>query len=154
MNGSAYALLSAAARYWFLALALFILVRLVLAVTREMRIERRVQQEIGQAGTNIGATLELLSDEERHYRRGRLCPVEGETTFGSSGKCDVRLRSLCRVHCILRRSREGMMVLPVGRALVLVDDEEVLRRAIASDGAVIQMGGLRFRLHMEGTDEA
>ena len=77
MNATAYELLSAIAKYWFIALALFILARMILSVTREIRIERQVQVEIGQAGTGINATLVLLSDEDRKLKRGKRYAVQG-----------------------------------------------------------------------------
>lgn len=155
MNATAYELLSAIARYWFIALAIFILVRMILSVTREMRIEKQVQREIGDAGTNINATLILLSDEDKRIKRGKLYAVEGETTVGKSHKCDICVRSasLNRVHCILGRVKEGMEVLPVGRAFVVVDGEVTGRRAMAFDGSTIQMGGLVFRLRLEENNE-
>lgn len=156
MNATAYELLSAIAKYWFIALALFILARMVLSVTREIRIERQVQAEIGQAGTGINATLVLLSDEDHKMKRGKRYAVQGETTVGRAGRCDVTLhtRSLERVHCILNMERDGMSVVPVGRAFVVVDGKVVQRRATAQDGSEIQMGGLVFRLRLEETDDA
>ena len=67
MNATAYELLAAIAKYWFIALALFILVRMILSVTREMRIEQQVQKEIGRAGTGLNATLVLLSEIGRAH---------------------------------------------------------------------------------------
>ena len=156
MNATAYELLSAIAKYWFIALALFILARMILSVTREIRIERQVQVEIGQAGTGINATLILLSDEDRKLKRGKRYAVQGETTVGRAGRCDItlRARSLQRVHCILNMERDGMSVVPVGRAFVVVDGSVVQRRATAQDGSEIQMGGLVFRLRLEETDDA
>ena len=128
MNASAYELLASIARYWFLGLAVLIAVRLILAVVREMRIEWRVQREISEAGTSINATLVLLSDEDRRMRRGKLYAVEGETTVGRSHNCDVRIGSpsLKGTHCILNMEADGMNVVPVGGAFVVVDGE-VLR---------------------------
>ena len=156
MNATAYELLSAIAKYWFIALALFILARMVLSVTREIRIERQVRYEIGQAGTGINATLVLLSDENRKMKRGKRYAVQGETTVGCAGRCDISLhtRSLERVHCILNMERDGMSVVPVGRAFVVVDGQVVQRRATAQDGSEIQLGGLIFRLRLEETDDA
>lgn len=151
MNASAYELLASIARYWFLGLAALIAVRLILAVVREMRIEWRVQREISEAGTSINATLVLLSDEDRRLRRGKLYAVEGETTVGRSHNCDVRIGSpsLKGTHCILNMEADGMNVVPVGDAFVVVDGEVVGRRALAQDGSTIQMGGLVFRLRLE-----
>ncbi|MGI5884216.1 MAG: FHA domain-containing protein [Candidatus Spyradocola sp.] len=151
MNASAYELLANIARYWFLGLALVIAVRMILAVVREMRIEWRVQREISEAGTSINATLILLSDEDRRLRRGKLYAVEGETTVGRSRNCDVRIGSpsLKGTHCILNMEGDGMNVVPVGDAFVVVDGEIVGRRALARDGSTIQMGGLVFRLRLE-----
>lgn len=151
MNATAYELLASIAKYWFIALAVFILVRLVISVIREMRIEGQVQKEIYEAGTGINATLILLSDEERRTRRGKLYAVEGETTVGRSRRCDVCLHSpsVRRVHCILNMERAGMAVVPVGRAFVVVDGEVVQGRALAQDGATIQIGGMVFRLRLE-----
>ena len=156
MNATAYELLSAIAKYWFIALALFILARMVLSVTREIRIERQVRYEIGQAGTSINATLVLLSDEDRKMKRGKRYAVQGEATVGRAGRCDISLhtRSLERVHCILNMERDGMSVVPVGRAFVVVDGSVVQRRATAQDGSEIQLGGLIFRLRLEETDDA
>lgn len=154
MNATAYELLAAIAKYWFIALALFILVRLILSVTREMRIEHQVQKEIGRAGTSVNATLVLLSDEERRLKRGKLYAVSGETTIGRSMRCDVTIKnaSLQGMHCILNMERDGMSVVPVGRAFVVVDGEPVEKRALALDGSQIQMGGLIFRLRLEEID--
>lgn len=120
MNASAYELLASIARYWFLALAALIAVRLILAVVREMRIEWRVQREISEAGTSINATLVLLSDEDRRMRRGKLYAVEGETTVGRSHNCDVRIGSpsLKGTHCILNMEADGMNVVPVAAPLM------------------------------------
>ena len=115
-----------------------------------------MQVEIGQAGTGINATLILLSDEDRKLKRGKRYAVQGETTVGRAGRCDITLRahSLQRVHCILNMERDGMSVVPVGRAFVVVDGAVVQRRATAQDGSEIQMGGLVFRLRLEETDDA
>ncbi len=154
MNAAAYELLCAIAKYWFLALALFILARMVLSVTREMRIERAVQREIGQAGTSVVGTLLLVSDEERKLKRGKMFAVDGETTVGRSARCDVCLRapSLKGVHCIVQVDGARAEVVPVGDAFVVVDGQIVERRADAFDGSQIQMGGLVFRLRLEEYD--
>ena len=154
MNATAYELLASIAKYWFIALALFILVRMLLSVTREMRIERQVQKEIGRAGTSVNATLILLSDEDRKQKRGKAYSVSGETTVGSAERCDIRIRSasLQGMHCILSMERGGMSVVPVGRAFVVVDGEPVSGRAPVQEGSHIQMGGLIFLLRLEEAD--
>jgi len=155
MNATAYELLASIAKYWFIALALFILFRMLLSVTREMRIERQVQKEIGRAGASINATLILLSDEDRKLKRGKSYPVSGETTVGTAARCDVTIKSpsLEGMHCILGADRNGMYVAPVGRAFVVVDGEPVSGRAAVQDGSHIQMGGLIFLLRLEETND-
>lgn len=151
MNATAYELLASIARYWFIALALFILVRMLLSVTREMRIERQVQKEIGRAGAGVNATLILLSDEDRKLKRGKAYPVSGETTIGRAARCDavIKSTSLLGMHCIIGADRSGMYVSPVGKAFVVVDGEPVSGRAPVRDGSHIQMGGLIFLLRLE-----
>ena len=58
-------------------------------------------------------------------RRGKLYAVEGETTVGRSHNCDVRIGSpsLKGTHCILNMEADGMNVVPVGDAFVVVDGE-------------------------------
>ena len=154
MNTSAYELLSAMARYWFIALALFILFRMILSVTREIRIEAAVSDEISEMGTGVTATLILISDEDRKIKSGKMFPVEGETTIGHAGKCDIALksRSLRPVHCILNQGREGLFVVPVGDAFVALNGQSVIKKAVAGDGAELQCGGLVFRLRLEEND--
>lgn len=155
MNMTAYELLAAIAKYWFIALALFILVRMILSVTREMRIEQQVQREIGRAGTSVSATLILLSDEERKLKRGKAYLVGGETTVGSAARCDITIKSgsLQGMHCIFSAERGCMYVVPVGKAFVVVDGELVAGRVQVKDGAHIQMGGLIFMLDLEEKDD-
>ena len=155
MNATAYELLAAIAKYWFIALALFILVRMLLSVTREMRIEQQVQKEIGLAGASINATLILLSDEDRKLKRGKAYPVSGETTVGTAMRCDVTIKSpsLQGMHCILGADRSGMYIAPVGKAFVVVNGEPVTGRAPVQDGSHIQMGGLIFLLRLEETHD-
>ena len=71
--------------------------------------------------------------------------------MGRSHNCDVRIGSpsLKGTHCILNMEADGMNVVPVGDAFVVVDGEVVGRRALAQDGSTIQMGGLVFRLRLE-----
>ena len=151
MNASAYELLSAMARYWFLALALFILFRMILSVTREVRIERAVSEEIDMMGTGVTATLILLSDEDRKLKRGKMFPVEGEITLGRAGKCDITVKShsVKYVHCILNCGQDGMSIVPVGNAFVAVNGQPVSKKSVAKDGAELQCGGLVFRLRLE-----
>lgn len=155
MNAAAYQLLANIARYWFIALAVFILVRLVLAVIREMRIEKQVWREIDSAGTNISATLILTSDENKKMKRSKMYVVEGETTIGRSRRCDIRVHtpSLDPVHCILRADTDGLAVVPVGKSFVAVDGRIANRRVVAIDGSSIQMGGLMFTLRLEEENE-
>ena len=155
MNATAYELLASIARYWFIALALFILVRMLLSVTREMRIERQVRKEIGRAGAGISATLILLSDENKKLKRGKAYSVSGETTLGAAARCDIAIRSaaLQGMHCILGTESGGIYVAPVGKAFVAVDGEPVSGRAQVGDGSHIQMGGLIFLLRLEETND-
>ncbi len=154
MNASAYELLSAMARYWFIGLALFILFRMILSVTREIRIERAVSDEIGEMGTGVSATLILMSDEDRKLKKGKMYVIEGETTIGHARKCDIYLksRSIKDVHCILSRGQEGLLVVPVGNAFVALNGVPVTKKALANDGAELQCGGLVFRLRLEEND--
>lgn len=155
MNAAAYELLSTSARYWFLALMALIMTRLILSVAREVRIERQVRREIDRAGADVSAVLEVVADETKRVRRGKRCLIVGETTVGRGRRCDLRVRSrsLRRVHCIVSRGPEGLEIVPVGRAAVVVDGVEATRRVTAHHGSKIQMGGLVFRLELEGCDE-
>ena len=66
---AAYALIAAAARYWFIALAALILFQLICALRREARMEKKVARQIDRAGVRPAAELWLLGDEEGRIRR-------------------------------------------------------------------------------------
>ena len=154
MSDAAYQVLVYAARYWFAALAVFIVWRAALATFREVRIVRDIRRRI--AGVSTFAELVLLEDESGKLTAGKRYPFAHEAVLGSSPGCDlhIRHRDVSRRALRLTAEDDCVRLKPSRKTAALLDGEEIRGETLAFGGSELRIGALRFRIRTkEAFDE-
>ncbi len=148
MQQAAYQVLIYAARYWFAALAAFIVFRAAVNSYREYKIIRDIRKSIAEA--EFLAALTLLGGADEKIEAGARFPFLREAVVGSGSGCEVRLRQkgVMRRHAKLIAEDGCVRVKPVRGAAISVDGKAVKGEALAFDGSEIAVGPLRLRVCM------
>jgi hypothetical protein len=148
VSDTAYQVLIYAARYWFAALAVFILARAVIASVREARIVRDIRRRIEEVAAF--AELILIQDETGLLEPGARYAFARDAVLGSASGSDVRVRhrDVARKHLTLSAEADCVRVRPARGKTVRLDGEAVKKEGLIFDGGEIAIGGLRFRVKM------
>ena len=142
-----YDLIAYIARYGFCALMLVILWRAVHWIRYEASVKATQKSMLPDAGF-IGEWVVLYGDDK--IEDGTILNAPGDGFLGSGRSCDVRIP----VKGVKKRAarfyfrRDGLHLLPVGGAEVVVDGRPVQQEAVLRHGAVLSVEGvvLQFRL--------
>lgn len=154
MQESAYQVLIYAARYWFAALAVFIVWRAALTAYREARIVKDIRRRIADVSTF--AELVLIDDPSGKLQNGERYPFAHDAVLGSAANCDLRIRHRDVSRRMLRLSAEDdcVRLKPSRKAVIRLDGEEIQGEMLAFDGSELRIGSLVFRVDIrEAFDE-
>jgi hypothetical protein len=145
----AYQVLLYAARYWFAALAVFIVWRAAVVSWREINIVRDIRRRID--GVATFAELVVTFDALNKLEIGTRYPFARDATLGSGSSSDVRIRhkSISRRHARLTAETDCVRVRPSRGADVMIGSNPVKKETLLFDGDEITLGGVRFRVKIE-----
>lgn len=154
MSDAAYQVLVYAARYWFAALAVFIVWRAALTTLREARIVGDIRRHIARVATF--AELVLVDDPSGKLPPGERYPFAKEAYLGSGANCEVRIRHRDVSRKMLKMTAEDdcVRLKPSKKASVTLDGAELSGEGLAFGGSELRIGSLVFRVRTrEAFDE-
>ena len=142
MSREGYEILALLMRYVFLLLGVLIVYRAYVWLYKDHRAFQRTLSEQPQIG-RIGE----ITDE----KTGKTWPLYQEGLIGSGSGCDisVRRKGLRRKHAVYRLvPGKGVLVTPVRRARLSVDDVQPRKSALALSGSVLRLGNASLVLRL------
>ena len=159
MEGSAYEIAVYVLRYWFAALMVFLLFRLVRSVVRGWN-EQRTRERAASSKYTVGL-LEVVAPELD--ARGKVSPLYGrryalrrENRIGSARKADWRLSApgVAPLHASIYQKGDRILRSDGGtKAGVLLNGRRIPEDVALFDGDVIGLGPVRLLLHLAGSGE-
>ena len=141
MSSEVYAVAAYAMRYWFLALAVLLILRSLRYVIRDSRRLRRLRRRLPDAGS-IGEWIVISS--------GETLPAPPEGWLGSDAACDVRIAApdvppqAARFYL----KKDGLHVLPFHSCTLYANGETVGREAVLVHGSTLQSGDTALQLRI------
>lgn len=150
MYQNTYDLVALGMRYFFLALILYILIRLVLQAYTEFVAVQQIKKQV--RGVSPGY-LEVLAPKEC---RGETYPLRRENTIGRGKRCDICIQhpSLAPLHAFLYE-KKGELYLAAygGRKGVLLNGNAIRKREeMLYTRDELELGEVKLRLYLEGEE--
>ena len=136
-----------AAKFWFLAIAVLILVRVVDNSVFEFNVKREIKNS--GAGLTLGyLTIVAAGDEAMLGERFHL---KWENSIGSGKRSDVYIKdgSVSKNHALLYLSRGKAYILPSSRQMLMINDERATGHQPLNDADEISLGNVKLRLRLE-----
>ncbi|MDL2234591.1 FHA domain-containing protein [Christensenellaceae bacterium OttesenSCG-928-L17] len=150
MYETAYDLVALGMRYFFLALIVYILVRLVLHSLREYRAVQEIKQHVRSFSPGY---IEILAPEAH---AGEIYHLRHENTIGSGKACDIRLEGagLASAHAFLYLKKDGLYLAALGsRDPVLLNDKPVGKHEeLLYTADELRLGEVSMLLHLYGEE--
>ncbi len=142
MNSDLYALISLAARYWFVALIVTLLFRGWRMTVADNRRAKLLREWMGQTGCVGELILNPGSKKRVSY------PIPREGVLGSAVSADVRIRhrDMLRAHAHFELREGGLLMVPMGRAELKVGGGFTGEAVFLEDGDVVTIGKLQLML--------
>ena len=142
MNSDLYALISLAARYWFVALIVVLLFRGWRMTVADNRRAKLLREWMGQTGCVGELILNPGSKKRVSY------PIPREGVLGSAVSADVRIRhrDMQRAHAHFELREGGLLMKPMGRAELKVGGGFTGEAVFLEDGDVLTIGKLQLML--------
>lgn len=151
MSGTAFEILAVAMRYWFSALFVYIVLRIVRSTWTTISSERALQKRA--AGEYSYGFLEVLESENNRRLEGQRFALRKEMKIGRGSECDVRLkdRTIRKRHAVVYQKGNSINIRPYNRR----SEIDLNGRAMEDDvclmnGDEIQLGGVLLIVHIEG----
>ncbi|MGI6161191.1 MAG: FHA domain-containing protein [Christensenellales bacterium] len=138
-----YSTIAVVMRYVFIAMILYILLRLVLNAISEYGAGRGQRHAMG------GATITIIDAPEEEWLDERY-PLFMENTIGSAGKCDVFLpfNTVSRTHAVIYFKNGEFIVYDAGSAAgTYVNGEPADRPQVLYNGDIITVGEISFEFY-------
>ena len=155
MSSKAFEIAAAVMSYWFAAVMVYLLLRLLQSVWRDYAADRvrRRQAE----GYSMGMLEVIAPADDRKGRKNSLYgarfALRRENLIGSAAKCDIRLkdRSVAAVQASVYQKGNQVLLSDYGaRSGVFVNGHRVKNDLPLLDGDEISLGDVVLRLHIKG----
>ncbi len=138
-------------RYFFLALIVFILLRLVVHSLREFRAVQAAKREARSISPGY---LEALAPPEL---AGEKYVLMRDNTIGCARRCTIRLEApgVSNVHALIYEKRDGLFITDVGSEKgVLINGERIAKKEeLLYTQDVLQFGDFECVLHLAGEED-
>jgi len=148
---TAYEIAAMGMRYVFVALIVYLLVRIVIRSIREYRTVRRIKRKMEPVYAGH-ITISLPEDFE-----GESFPLGYETIIGSTRRCDICFEDcgLEPVHAAIFEKKGNVYLSRYGNQEgIWLNGERIGKKPeILSDGDLIEMGELALILHLPGEED-
>ncbi len=151
MSRTVFDLLAMGMRYWFAALAVYILFRVVVSVSREFSRER--DESRYATGSYAMGILEVVAPQDNRKIYGARFPLRQENKIGRSSSCDIRIkdRSLAPVQALIsQRGRQVVLSDYGSRKGVRLNGQRLTGDIALLDGDEIRLSDVVLLLHIEG----
>ena len=154
MSQNVYELIALAARYFFAALMVLIVLRawrLTIVDSRRAQTLRRLSPETGLSGELI------VMEGDQQARRGMRYPVIREGMIGSARRSDIRIRhsSVRRRHAWFQLTDEGLSIRAHAGAPLRDRRGRPVKELLLRDGGVLSIGRVKLMLVLtDSTAEA
>jgi len=154
MSQNVYELIALAARYFFAALMVLIVLRawrLTIVDSRRAQTLRRLSPETGLSGELI------VMEGDQQARRGMRYPVIREGMIGSTRRADIRIRhsSVRRRHAWFQLTDAGLAVRAHTGATLRDRRGRPVKEIVLKDGGVLTIGRVKLMLVLtDSTAEA
>ncbi len=153
MSGSAYEIAALAMRFWFTALMVFLLWRIIRAVLRDYSAQRTAKK--ADTGYSLGM-LEVVGPElddrgKIHPLYGRRFALKRENRIGRAASADIRIRHGKIAPYQASIFQKGNRVLLTdfgGKHGVFLNGGRIGEDTPLVDGDEIEIGGVEFVLHL------
>jgi pSer/pThr/pTyr-binding forkhead associated (FHA) protein len=142
-------MLAIAMRYLFVALIVYILLRVVINSIREVGVMMKLRRKLGRQGSVMGE-LEVVAPENAEYY-GTTFTLRRENTIGRSGNCDMVLKdnTISPVHAAVYEKRGKVYLSNYGRSKHLfLNGEPIKHDAQLFDNDLIELGRAALLVHM------
>lgn len=152
MYESGYDIVTLGMRYFFIALILYILLRLILQSITEFKAVQNIKRQV--RGVSPGYLMATAPEE----LAGEVYRLRRENTIGRGKRCDISIphSSLAQLHAFIYEKQKGLYVADYGsHAGVLLNGEPIKKREeLLYTQDELQLGDLIFRLHLTGEEQA
>lgn len=153
MSGSAYEIAALTMRFWFAALMVFLLWRIIRAVLRDYSAQRAARK--ADTGYSLGM-LEVVGPElddrgKIHPLYGRRFALKRENRIGRAGSADIRIshgKIAPYQASIFQKGNRVLLTDFGGKSGVFLNGERIREDTPLVDGDEITIGGVEFVLHL------
>ncbi|MBD5559495.1 MAG: FHA domain-containing protein [Clostridia bacterium] len=146
MSDAVYEALAYAMRYWFIAVAVGILIAMVMASYREYKEKRQIRSELSQ----FSGYLEIIAGPEEFV--GDRFGIRPEmNTVGSSPDEDIMLPdgSVAPVHAFLYMEGDRLILEPHSlRHVTQINGRRAVRKHELKTGDVVTVGDISFAVYI------
>ena len=146
MSNAVYEALAYAMRYWFIAVAVGILVAMIVASYREYKEKRQVRRELKQ----FSGYLEII-DGPPEFIGDRFGIREEMNTIGRSAEEDIVLPdpSVAPVHAFLYMENDRLILEPHAHSgTTRINGRLAMRRHALKTGDVVTVGDVSFAVYI------
>lgn len=150
MYETTFDLVAQGLRYWFAALVVYILFRLIQSVLRDFSLERTEKKQA--EGYSMGL-LEVIAPADNRRLYGQRFALKRENRLGSAGKCDICLRdrSVASVQAMIVQRGNRVLLCDYGTHRgVYLNGQRIDEDTPLLDGDEIQLGNVLLLLHIKG----
>lgn len=151
MYETAYDIVATGMRYFFLALMIYILVRLVQHSVTEYKAVQAAKEQVRSISPGY---LEAILPEEI---AGERYALRRENTIGHSRRCSIQvnLPGVSPVHAMLYQKKDGLYLSDFGsRSGSLLNDEPIGKKEeLLYTQDILQFGDFCCKLHLAGEEE-
>lgn len=147
MDGMVYEAVSYAMRYWFIVVALGILITVIYISYKEYREKKYVKG----AMSKFTGYLEIVGGPEEFI--GDRFGIARENTIGSSAKADIMLPddSVLKTHALLYMEGDDLIFSPTSRSNTMINGRKAVRTHKLKTGDTISIGDIDLAVFIKRT---
>lgn len=135
------------ARFWFLLLMLYMLIRVVDNALMEYNAKKRIRR--AGPGRYFGYLTIVACTREENL--GAKFGLKWENSIGGAKYCDICIRGerLQKHHAVLHVAKDGVYLSQTGRAKVLINGQPAQRKQTLKHKDVLQVGNAKLKLDLK-----
>ncbi|MBQ3274113.1 MAG: FHA domain-containing protein [Christensenellaceae bacterium] len=145
MSPSVYEAIAFAMRYWFILVIAIILIAVIVISVREYKARKSVMSRMAE----FAGFLEIVGGADDLI--GEKFGICDENLIGSAYSCDICIpdKGVKKKHAVIYIRDDVIMVRPVGRSVILVNEDLVKGPHALRTGDVISLGNASLRVFIK-----
>ena len=145
MSPSVYEAIASAMRYWFILAMAVVLIAVIVVSVKEYKVRKSV---LSRMAVFLGYLEIVKGSEDLIGEKFGICD---ENTLGSAYGCDICLpdKGVKKKHALVYYRDGGIFIQPLGRCVVLVNDELVRDAYALKTGDIISLGSIELRVFLK-----